>query len=254
MCKIAKELLAVSKTPILEQLHSSISFVFRLWDGERKNSYVFKVFSRKDSKADFAEIEDRLSHYELNHSLLSTFSLYLENTRFFCFEGLHQITRQKAKQCFKPLVHGVRTAIEELHKYDMAHLDIRLPNLCFRKYEGNCTVLLIDLERAKHGIDTPWCGDCNSCMYKKDDTLNQIDYRQLYWMSIWILSYPAVLDYHHMDCETTFKDVDDNNCRTICIAISEFIKCLPTTFHENDWEAFLGIIKDTLDDTLFSCV
>ena len=97
MCKIAKELLAVSKTPILEQLHSSISFVFRLWDGERKNSYVFKVFSRKDSKADFADIEERLSDYELNHSLLSTFSLYLENTRFFCFEGLHQITRQKAK-------------------------------------------------------------------------------------------------------------------------------------------------------------
>lgn len=33
--------------PTIKQLHSSISFVFRLWDSERKTSYVLKVFTQK---------------------------------------------------------------------------------------------------------------------------------------------------------------------------------------------------------------
>ena len=145
---IKEEWQSDSQTTELEQLHSSISFVFRLWDSGRKRSYVCKAFTSSSSDGGYVKIESRLSRKKLSHCLLSKFSIPLGNALFYCFEGLHQITIQKAKECIFSLVQGVHAAIEELHKQDMAHLDIRLPNLCFRNVDGGkCSVVLIDLER-----------------------------------------------------------------------------------------------------------
>ena len=239
----------------LEQLHSRISFVFRLWGCGRRKCYVFKAFIRSISVGEYVLIERRLSRKKLSHCLLSKFSIPFGNTTFYCFEGLQQITRQKAKECLFSLVQGVHAAIEELHKHGMAHLDIRLPNLCFRKGdEAKCTVVLIDLERAKHNIYTPWNGDYKSCMYKKGFNLKQIDYLQLYWMAVWILSDPAALDYHMMDLETEFKDLEDEKCKGLCKTISQFIKNLPTEFKIKDWETFIEYVHVFNDKTLFSCV
>ena len=154
------------------------------------------------------------------------------------------------------LVQGVHAAIDELHEHGgMAHLDIRLPNLCFRKVdETNCSVVLIDLERAKRDIYASWNGNYESCMYKKGFTLKQIDYLQLYWMTVWILSYPAALDYHRMDLETEFKDSEDEKCKGLCKTISQFIQNLPTEFTTNDWETYIEYVHIFNDKTLLSCV
>ena len=66
-------------------------------------------------------------------------------------------------------------AIDELHRVpQLAHLDIRLDNVCF---DSNCEAVLIDLERAKRiGRHLPeYLQDCESCMYDRTQTVVEHD-------------------------------------------------------------------------------
>eukprot|EP00731_Ephydatia_muelleri_P005845 Em0003g93a len=77
--------------------------------------------------------------------------------------GLHHITRETAKECLIDFLQSVKAAVDELHSYDMAHLDIRLPNICLR--------------------NTPE---------------EHLDNLQVFWMAFWILLSPDEVDYHQM--------------------------------------------------------
>ena len=41
------------------------------------------------------------------------------------------------------------TALLELHRFGFAHLDVRIPNICFAKEGGTYIVKLIDLDRSQ---------------------------------------------------------------------------------------------------------
>ena len=63
--------------------------------------------------------------------------------RFHKFNAIQDpLTRGEAKSCLIRLLDGLRHALEELHSEDIAHLDVRLPNICFKDQ----TVILIDLD------------------------------------------------------------------------------------------------------------
>eukprot|EP00731_Ephydatia_muelleri_P000360 Em0001g360a len=122
------------ETTTIEQLHSGISFVFRLSCAEEKISLVLKSFSRNSLKNDLSQVETTLRKKKLKQSLVSSYILNVSGTEFFVFEGLlPPKSRQNAKACLVPLLDSVKVAIDELHQNDIAHLDIRLPNICFRK-------------------------------------------------------------------------------------------------------------------------
>ncbi|KAL5515365.1 hypothetical protein EMCRGX_G000523 [Ephydatia muelleri] len=105
------------ETTTIEQLHSGISFVFRLSCAEEKISLVLKSFSRNSLKNDLSQVETTLRKKKLKQSLGCSL----------------RKSRQNAKACLVPLLDSVKVAIDELHQNDIAHLDIRLPNICFRK-------------------------------------------------------------------------------------------------------------------------
>ena len=56
------------------------------------------------------------------------------------------LTRAEAKRCLMALYRGLYNALEEVHsKLGLAHMDVRLPNICFNNlYEP----VLIDLDRS----------------------------------------------------------------------------------------------------------
>ena len=68
----------------------------------------------------------------------------------------------------------------------MAHLDIRLENVCFNV---NYKPVLIDLERTEvitMGFP-PYLDDAASCMYDEHKTIEENDWMQLGWMFAWVL-------------------------------------------------------------------
>lgn len=46
------------------------------------------------------------------------------------------MTREEAIQCLPKFVESVAKAIHSLHQLGLAHLDVRLENVCFRAYTG----------------------------------------------------------------------------------------------------------------------
>ena len=92
---------------------------------------------------------------------------------------------QQAKENASRFVKLVCEAIQELHDFNIAHLDVRLANICLTDTD-DLGVKLIDLGRSeeattlfKHSIATNYCG--GSVMYKANNvrTLGQLDWRQL---------------------------------------------------------------------------
>lgn len=55
------------------------------------------------------------------------------------------LTRPEAKTHIVPFVRTVVRAIQELHRFNTAHLDIRLENICFN---ANLEAILIDIDRS----------------------------------------------------------------------------------------------------------
>ena len=229
------------ETTTIEQLHSGISFVFRLCCAEDKTSLVLKSFSRNSLKNDLSQVETTLRKKEIQQSLVSSYILNVSGTEFFVFEGLlPPKSRQSAKACLVPLLDSVKVAIDELHQNDIAHLDIRLPNICFRK-DG--TAVLIDLERCKNTISSVWIKESSSCMYREEYSQEQIDHLQVYWMAFWILSHPTDLDYHNMDKMDIKKLQGENEeCVALCKELFAFIKDLPETYAPEQWEKFKSMI------------
>ena len=58
------------------------------------------------------------------------------------------LTKSEAEQCLYDLITKTATALQELHSLGYAHLDVRLPNICFAANGSDYHVKLIDLDRA----------------------------------------------------------------------------------------------------------
>eukprot|EP00731_Ephydatia_muelleri_P005758 Em0003g6a len=184
----------------IEQYNSSISLVFKLSNTLDGTSLFLKSFSRTNMRSHLEDIEHHLTKYHVQRSLCSSYFVKVSSGAFYVFRGLHHITRETAKECLLDFLQSVKAAVDELHRHDIAHLDIRLPNICLRNApEGKFEAVLIDLERCKDSITSNLQEQIyNSCMYNGSYTLEQLDYLQVFWMAFWILLSPDEVDYHQM--------------------------------------------------------
>ena len=53
------------------------------------------------------------------------------------------LTVNKAAGCLRDLVEKIKSALDELHSYNLSHNDVRLENTCFN---GQYNAVLIDLD------------------------------------------------------------------------------------------------------------
>ena len=238
----------------LEQFHSCFSFVFGL-KGKEGLGYVFKTFPSHSLGVPLEIIEDILRKYPVLSQLglldkpLLHEVIGFKHHRYFVYERLHQISPDAAKQCLVQLLEGVKSAIDNLHSCDFAHLDVRLPNVCLKvEPNGKATVMLIDLERSQRVTLSDKWDDASyiSCMYKVGLSYQQIDYMQLYWIGFRILlpkECKSLVDYHDMNNKKYLSDKELSNQHLV--AMRDFINVLPAHHDEEQWTKFMTMLSAT---------
>ena len=128
--------------------------------------------------------------------------------KFFGIERYERpLSRQDAKRCLYSLVTKVMAVLRHFHDMEkIAHLDVRLENICFKLPD---TVVMIDLDRYmsaddRASLDLTYA----SVMYSGNDgwLCENLDWKQLGLMINWLISDDhAHYDYHAVD----FSQVED---------------------------------------------
>ena len=161
---------------------------------------------------------------------------------------IRPLTPMEARSCLVDFIEKLWAILDELHtRFHYEHCDLQLENICFcRNSDGRFKIVLIDLVFAKKTTSPNWKSGLKSlpsysCMYRKIDNVQSVDYHQLGYMIVWICQYgKAVLHglkksflfkgnaaYHKMDIlgqlaykNDTFveKLVNEGELLTLCIS------------------------------------
>lgn len=85
---------------------------------------------------------------------------------FFSFPLLHPpLDISSARKCFSSFAISTLRALEALHEAGFAHLDVRLPNICFKEVNCEWHAVLIDIDHAMEIGRPPQCSSQRSFMY-----------------------------------------------------------------------------------------
>ena len=164
------------------------------------------------------------------------------NLNFFVFRYLHPPLDIKSIQsCFDAFAKSVQSAVEELHDMGFVHLDLRVPNICFERINGQWEAVLIDLDRCCSIDHKPPSSvqNNNSVMYNVTfDNSKQYDWRQFAIMLARVVQ-DNHADYH--TAEPEFKDDALGKVLKHCFSNGE------KPHSELKWE---GQTQKTLNDVL----
>ena len=111
--------------------------------------------------------------------------------------------------CLGDFVCRVAKQIQALHDLEIAHLDLRLDNIC---YSSNFEPVLIDLDRAKHiSIWGPSSVYPGSIMYRHSPKFEgrEHDWLQLACIILWVLTSDMQLSYHQQTLDIDHGIVRD---------------------------------------------
>ena len=226
----------------LQQLYSRTALVFKAQTGIGKE-IVLKVFAR--GAAEYMLLDNKVKKLKLQHALLSEGNFDRgtvgNSVLIVVFEYLPQLSKQEAKNDIRVALAAIKEAVDELHSRNIAHLDIRLPNICFKRTPAGLVAVLIDFERAKGTIKSMLSDSYNSCMYRTGWRLEDIDFLQVYWMALWLLLddvHVSKMSYHSMDTLEASKI--SSEC---CKGLLNWIKKLQSPLLLDHWSQFLDFIK-----------
>ena len=119
------------------------------------------------------------------------------------------LTPEEAGQCLEELITKIEVALNELHSYGFSHNDVRLPNVCC---DNDYNAVLIDVDSCEDilvcppTLSTALTGE--SCMYTRPTTIRaeeftgeKMDYMQLGWLVVQVLTQSPSHHYHEMKWE-----------------------------------------------------
>lgn len=193
--------------------------------------------------AEYYEKLSKLRYYDLaldhhlTRSLLPITSKVQEYLEFPLLKP--PINPEQAKQDLIPFVSSVVFALQELHDFGIAHLDIRLENVCF---DSDNRAVLIDLDRSAPVNKKVRSIFGNSVMYPYHSTwvYKQWDYTQLGIMIARILSPGSREEYHTVKPPLPHaflaKLVNEGEHSKVCFHTNKYFHCLFLT----------GILDETL--------
>ena len=94
---------------------------------------------------------------------------------------LPPLHKHEVEECLFDFMTRTATALKELHDIGFAHLDVRVPNICFAKEDGKYIVKLVDLDRCipnSCGLDlSGYTGEMYHC--QRGWRPSQSDWKQL---------------------------------------------------------------------------
>ena len=104
-------------------------------------------------------------------------------------------------------------------KIEVAHLDIRLENICFKESDGEFSAVLIDLNRcAPVSKLSDFIMYSKSCMYQKPAgewfTNKKFDWMQLGWLAVWVTC-KHLVNYHQMDYDSLPSDHQEDEFKDL---------------------------------------
>ena len=196
---------------IMKQLQSWNSFILQ---GDNGKVYKFCLNEHNYTATNWLTLFIKVEHGEqpmdclvLHEQKLFVFKLSIPFLQFPA--AIPPLSASEARRCLVALLRSTKEAIDQLHSFNFAHLDIRLPNICF-KYDSSrkeAFAVLIDFERIKENLSSKIFSQYDSCLYRPLNwgvslTLEQCDFMQLGWMAVWILHFDNALDGsdpHQMD-------------------------------------------------------
>ena len=146
------------------QLPSAPSFVFQLASKSQPDkSCIVKYFVHSTSKVKF--LEANLVLGSLDETDIQRFCMPLISVdKFHIFEQLlPPLTNLNASLCMQYLCKEVRKSLELMHSMECAHLDVRLPNICYRRRGDDYIPVLIDYERVDDA------NECSAHLYVSSD-------------------------------------------------------------------------------------
>ena len=155
-----------------------------------KHSMLFKAdqtFWKYNPRVNEAETVQNLKYEMSNpqHIVLFSEKKSIRLLSFLSFPAqLPPLSRSEVSTCLIDFMVRTASALQELHGYGFAHLDVRIPNICFskeRNSDGRYDVKLIDLDRST-SISTKNMEDYPGEMYRKSQrnwTTGKLDWKQL---------------------------------------------------------------------------
>ena len=146
-------------------------------------------------------IVHRLASINTTAAVINLSETEVLQRRCFTYQCLphNPLTCSEARQCLINLYSDVCAAIHTLHdNLHLAHLDIRLDNICFdQQYKP----VFIDIDRAESRSVLPsLLGSSESCMYDTTKSCIGNDWMQFGWMLAWILEPSTTGSYHEREC------------------------------------------------------
>ena len=170
---------------VIKVTHPSGGFVYKHPFNSNERDRLFSLMMMEASSSRFSKPLE-LKHYGS------------VGRQFFKFHLYHSpVTREVARRYIVPFVSEVIECVNALHKCDLAHLDIRIENVCF---DDQMKAVLIDLDRSddKNELVMNLNSYEKSTMYQDftpSGIAEQLDWKQVAIMIHFILS-PETTNYH----------------------------------------------------------
>ena len=143
----------------------------------------WKCIPQANEKENVQHLKDCISNPR--HIVLFSERTWIWPMLFFSFPAqLPPLSRSEISTCLIDLLVRTALALQELHEYGFAHLDVRIPNICFskeRNLDSEYDVKLIDLNRsASISADDMECYPGEMYSNSQDDwTTDKLDWKQL---------------------------------------------------------------------------
>ena len=175
-------------TTTLTQVKSKFSILltngnyYFKFPGNMSHQRALDYLDRKCLRMDQQQREECAKHLVFPISILDS------PLPFVVFPAMkYQLTKDVAMQCLPDLADGIREGLDKLHGLGLAHLDVRLPNVCVGDdYE----VKLIDFDRSSSSNDVKEYG--GQFMYKyetKQRIVQHLDWKQFGLLLFTLSSY-----------------------------------------------------------------
>ena len=194
------------------QLPSAPSFVFELKsESQSDKSCIVKYFVNSTSELKFLLANQVLG--TLDETNIQRFCMPLISVNgFYIFEQLlPPLTNLEAKHCNRYLCYEVRKSLQVMHSMNYAHLDVRLPNICYRRSTPDYIPVLIDYERVDFVYECSAHLYISSDLYPRNLTNIYIDYVQLFAMALGTNHGDFIASFVRAASQSKFNDTDLDN-------------------------------------------
>ena len=146
------------------------------------NEVVYKLVPNPYEAMNLFNLKGSTRNSHPEYTAIHIDEIYLGSSCFFVYNRYFPpLSPKYVSECIQEFLFNVSAALVDLHKCNFAHLDVRIPNVCFLRKDGTYKVILIDLDRSRRKLATLDFSDYGGEMYKHTTmaTCEALDWKQL---------------------------------------------------------------------------